>query len=89
MTLFFKSLLIIINFRVASDNNSRKFNGTTELTTTDPHLQRIHLLDKPQHDGLYEVKFTKSELISSGTFCKGISNVIERKIKWNFHASKS
>lgn len=81
---FFKFISIIISFRISSDNNSRKFSGTTQYTIDDPHLQRIHLLDTPQHDGLYEVKFTKFELISSGTFCKGISNVIERKISLYF-----
>lgn len=65
--------------RISLLNNQRKYNGTTYYETKKPHLQRIHLLDEPQHNGIYEVEFTEAELKSSNTFCKGISQLIMRK----------
>lgn len=65
-------------FRISSDNNSRKYNGTTYVKTTDPHMQRLHLLDIPQRNGTYEVEFTDVELKSTEIFCKE-TKTIERK----------
>lgn len=70
----------IFSIRILSDNNSRKYNGTTSYDVDDPMVQRIHLLDMPQLDGQYEVDFTDVELQSSETFCKGISKVIGSKL---------
>lgn len=65
-------------FRILSDNNSRKYNGTTYIETNDPHVQRINLLDIPQRNGTYEVEFSDVELKSTELFCKE-TKTIERK----------
>lgn len=63
-------------YRFSSTNNSRRFNGTTFYEVDDPHVQRIHLEDGNQLDGVYLVKFTDDELGSLNAFCKGISDII-------------
>lgn len=70
----------MFRFRISSDNNSRKYNGTTYIETNDPHVQRIKLSDIPQRNGTYEVEFTDVELKSTETFCKA-TNTIQRKRK--------
>lgn len=42
----------------------------------DPHVQRIHIADGKQRNGVYEVHFTDTELTSHDMFCKGISTTI-------------
>lgn len=63
-------------YRISSTNNSRRFNGTTYYEVDDPHVQRIHVEDGNQLDGVYRVKFTDDELNSLNAFCKGISDTI-------------
>lgn len=53
---------------------------TQQNTKHDSHIQNVYLVDFPNCDGIYEVKFTADELQSNETFCKGISNVISRKL---------
>lgn len=48
------------------------------METTDPHVQRLQLLDIPQRDGTYEVEFSDVELKSTEIFCKE-TKTIERK----------
>lgn len=75
-------LIFVINFshahRILSDNNSREYNGTTVIENAEiPYVQRIDLFDGPRIE-VYEVEFTKDELQSNETFCRGISKIISR-----------
>lgn len=77
-SVFLNKSYIFHAFRISSDNNSRKYNGTTYIETNDLHVQRINLLDIPQRNGTYEVEFSDVELKSTDTFCKE-TKTIERK----------
>lgn len=67
---------ISISHRISSDNNSRKYNGTTFIEDAgSPSVQRFTLDDGSRHS-IYEVVFTGHELRSDQTFCRGISKII-------------
>lgn len=62
--------------RIKAKNNSRKYNGTTYIPTGDQQVQHFNLSDWPQRRGVYEVEFSKQELNSDVTFCKGFSKTV-------------
>lgn len=66
--------------RIVATNNSRKYNGTTYIAADDPQVQHFHISDWPQRQGVYEVKFSKHELDSSDTFCKGFTATVSGKL---------
>lgn len=52
------------------------YNGTTYIENGDiPYAQRFNLYDGPRSE-IYEVEFTKDEMHSNETFCKGYSKII-------------
>lgn len=69
----------ISQLRVQSENDLRTYNGTTYYEMNLPFTQRIHILDHPQLDGVFEINLTESELHSNETFCKSISHFISCK----------
>lgn len=65
--------------RILSENNSRKYKGTTYLEAEDPLVQIIHVKDGVQLMGLFHIVFTSEEISIECTFWREITKVISRK----------
>lgn len=74
---------ISIPHRISSDNNSRKYNGTTYIEDAEiPSVQRLNLNDgRIQY--VYEVEFSDDELQSNETFCRGIFKLVSSQYNYS------
>lgn len=60
-------------------NNNRKYTGVTYKDPEDnENSQRIRLLSQGEY--IIRIDFKKEEFDSDKTFCRGISEIISRKI---------